>query len=273
MYVVEDRLVGQPTLVVTSMFKWNEGDGLDKTVLAVSIPRSGDASKVVEGREELVKDLEFLDDMGFTSNEITDGPYYVITDVGTYNPFTREEQFSALTQSMAKSVFISIVLCLVVMVLLFRSLKLGVVSIVPMVLVVAWLYGVMEITGHYLNSVTVTIAAISIGVGVDYAIHVTHRFREEHGKDGDYEAAMTRTLASTGNALLFSAGSTFIGFLIIGLSPMTMFSKFGYLTAIMIGMAFLAAVVVLPSFLALTVRKGSGEEGAPAQDETTETDG
>jgi predicted RND superfamily exporter protein len=265
MYMVGDRVVGQPSLILTSVFNWGPGDGLDKAIMVVSIPRSGDASKVAEGREELVVDLEYLDDMGFTSNEVNDGPYYVITDVGTYNPFTREEQFSALTESMAKSVFISIALCLVVMVLLFRSVKQGVVSIVPMVLVVAWLYGVMEITGYYLNSVTVTIAAISIGVGVDYAIHVTHRFREEYEKDNEYEAAMARTLSSTGNALLFSAGSTFVGFIIIGFSPMTMFSTFGFLTAMMIGMAFLAAVVVLPSFLALTVRNEKrGEEGPSA---------
>lgn len=272
MYMVEDRKVGQPTLIVTSMFKWNAGDVLDKTVLVVSIPRSGDASKVSEGRMELEEDLEYLDAMGLASNDVIDGPYYVITDVGTYNPFTREEQFSALTESMAKSVFISIAICLVVMVLLFRSLKLGVASILPMMLVVAWLYGVMEISGNYLNSVTVTIAAISIGVGVDYAIHVTHRFREEYEKHKQYEKAMTMTLASTGNALAFSAGSTFVGFLIIGFSPMTMFSKFGYLTAMMIGMAFLAAVVVLPAFLSLTVPKGPGKEGAPAQDVATETE-
>jgi predicted RND superfamily exporter protein len=267
MYMVGDRLVMQPTLLVTSMFKWNDGDRLDKTILVVSIPRSGDASKVAEGRVELEEDLEYLDDMGFASNDVADGPYYVITDVGTYNPFTREEQFSALTDSMAKSVFISIGICLVVMVVLFRSLKLGIASILPMVLVVAWLYGVMEITGNYLNSVTVTIAAISIGVGVDYAIHVTHRFREEHEKHKDYEKAMTATMASTGNALAFSAGSTFVGFFIIGFSPMTMFSKFGFLTAMMIGMAFIAAVMVLPAFLALTVR-GEGLEG-PADEEAT----
>jgi predicted RND superfamily exporter protein len=267
MYVDEGRQVGQPTLLVTSFIKWNPGDQLDKTVLIVSIPRSGDASKVAEGREELKKDLSFLDDMGFTSNDVVDGQYYVITDVGTYNPFTREEQFSALTESMAKSVLISIILCLVVMVLLFRSVTLGVVSIFPMVLVVAWLYGVMELTGHYLNSVTVTIAAISIGVGVDYAIHVTHRYREELEKHGSYEEAMSWTLASTGNALAFSAGSTFVGFLIIGLSPMTMFAKFGYLTAMMIGMAFIAAVVVLPSFLALTTRKQVVGEEVSTPDE------
>ena len=270
LYQIDERIVSHDRLIIESLFNWNKGPGMDKTILYVSIPRSGDASKVAEARVELENDLEFLQGMGFTYNEIIEDEYYVITDVGTYNPFTREEQFSALTDSMARSVIISIVLCLVVMILLFKSLKFGIASIIPMILVVAWLYGIMEITGNYLNSVTVTIAAISVGVGVDYAIHVTHRFREEHEKDGDYEAAMTRTLSSTGNALAFSAGSTFIGFLIIGFSPMTMFSKFGFLTALMIAMAFIAAVVVLPAFLALTVRKppeATEPEAVPATSE------
>lgn len=270
LYQVDERIVSHDRLVIQSLFSWNKGADMDLAVVVVSLPHSGDASKVAEGREELKEDLEFLQGMGFAYNEIIEDEYYVITDVGNYNPFTREEQFSALTDSMARSVFISIVLCLVVMVLLFKSLKLGIVSIIPMTLVVAWLYGIMEITGNYLNSVTVTIAAISVGVGVDYAIHVTHRFREEHEKDGDYEAAMTRTLSSTGNALAFSAGSTFIGFLIIGFSPMTMFSKFGFLTALMIAMAFIAAVVVLPALLSLTVKKkedGQGTENTTATPE------
>ncbi len=270
LYQIDERIVSHDRLIIESLFNWKKGADLDKTILTIGIPRSGDASKVAEARDELKEDLEFLQGMGFTYNEIIEDEYYVITDVGTYTPFTREEQFTALTDSMARSVIISIVLCLVVMILLFKSLKYGIASIIPMVLVVAWLYGIMEITGNYLNSVTVTIAAISVGVGVDYAIHVTHRFREEHAKDGDYEAAMTRTLSSTGNALAFSAGSTFIGFLIIGFSPMTMFSKFGFLTALMIAMAFIAAVVVLPAFLALTVRKppeATEPEAAPATSE------
>jgi len=265
LYYVEDRVISHNTLSITSTFKWGPGDELDKTIIFVQIPRSGDGAKVAEARDELIYDLSFLKGMGYSHNEVTDDEeYYVITDVGAYNPFTREEQMTALTESMAKSVFISIALCLLVMVLLFKSVKLGVASILPMMLVVAWLYGVMDLTGHYLNSVTVTIAAISIGVGVDYAIHVTHRFREEYERYGHYEKAMTMTLASTGNALAFSAGSTFVGFLIIGLSPMTMFSKFGYLTAMMIGMAFIAAVVVLPAFLSLTVPKDTGEGNADA---------
>jgi predicted RND superfamily exporter protein len=239
------------------------------TVLVVRLPHSGESSKVAEAREELKEDLRFLEGLGYTGNDVTDGEFYMITDVGNANPFTREEQSSALTDSMATSILISVVLSLVVMILLFRSVKVGVIAIIPMVLVVAWLYGFMEVTGYYLNAVTVTIAAISIGVGVDYSIHVTQRFREEAGKCGDFQTAMHRTLRSTGNALVGSAGSTFVGFLIIGFSPMTMFSTFGLLTAIMIAMAFLAAVLVLPAFLSLTMKVGprEGIECSPEPDD------
>jgi predicted RND superfamily exporter protein len=259
-------------LEVEESFQWGREDRLDRVLLSVRLPHSGDASKVVIAREELKKDLKLLDDMGFEYNQVSDGKYYVITDVGTLNPFTREEQFSALTSSMATAIAISIVLCLVVMVALFRSVKLGLVTIIPVCLVVAWLYGFMEITGQYLNSVTVTIAAISIGVGVDYSIHVTQRFREEYGRRREFEPAMNETLGSTGKALLASAGSTVIGFTIIGFSPMTMFSKFGFLTAIMIAMAFISAVFVLPALLSLTVRGGTDPTGQETKDEESDGD-
>ena len=264
LYFDGSTLVMYDRLVVESNFVWKKGSVPDLVLLSVQLPHSGDASKVAEGRVELEEDLRFLDAMGFEYNEISEGDYYVITDVGTLNPFTREEQFSALTDSMATSILVSVILCLVVMILMFRSAKVGVVAIIPMVLVVAWLYGFMEITGYYLNSVTVTIAAISIGVGVDYSIHVTQRFREEYEKAGEYVAAMNTTLRSTGNALTASAGSTMVGFLIIGLSPMTMFSTFGFLTAIMIGMAFVSAIFVLPAFLWLTVA-GKEKPGGSAE--------
>jgi predicted RND superfamily exporter protein len=244
-------------LDVRAGFKWSQGDNLDLVVLTARLPHSGEASKIKVARSELENDLKALESLGFERNKVTDGKYYIITDVGVYNPFTREEQMTALTNSMAASIFISIILCLIVLVILFKSVKFGMVTIIPVCLVVAWLYGFMELTGYYLNSVTVTIAAISIGVGVDYSIHVTQRFREEMEKANDFQPAMHSTLKNTGKALLASAGSTFVGFVIIGFSPMTMFSKFGILTAIMIGMAFISAIFVLPAFLALITRPKS----------------
>ncbi len=247
-------IVGYTYLEVNSVFHWEPGAKLDRALLSVAIPHSTETSKTAIGRQEVQDDLKPLDDMGFASNEVNDGNYYVITDVGNYNPFTRAEQMNALTSSMGASVFISVALCLIVLLVLFRSLKYAVVTMIPVCLVIAWLYGYMELTGYYLNAVTVTIAAISIGVGIDYSIHVTQRFREEFEKAKEFEPAILATLKSTGMALLGSAGSTIVGFVIIGFSPMSMFSKFGFLTAIMIGMSLAASVLVLPSLLALATK-------------------
>jgi hypothetical protein len=266
LYEDGSRIIRHPKGALLSTFIWKKGDALDKVLLSVQIPRSGDASKVAIAREEVEMDLAFLAEMGFDANDVTSGDYYIVTDIGVYNPFTREEQFSALTESMATAILVSIVLCLIVLMVLFRSFKFALVTIVPMALVVAWLYGFMELTGSYLNSVTVTIAAISIGVGVDYSIHITQRYREELGRSRDYLQAMNSTMRTTGYALLGSAGSTFVGFIIIGFSPMTMFAKFGFLTAIMIGMAFIATILVLPSLLYLV----SGKEAKNTADTDSE---
>jgi predicted RND superfamily exporter protein len=123
------------------------------------------------------------------------------------------------------------------------------------VLVAAWLYAIMHLTGYHLNAVTATIAALSIGVGIDYSVHITVRFRQELRDAPNKKAALERAASQSGSALLGSASSTTFGFLVLGLAPMPMFSAFGVLTALMIIMAFIAALVVLPSMLMLVARK------------------
>jgi predicted RND superfamily exporter protein len=132
-----------------------------------------------------------------------------------------------------------------------RSLRYAVVTIIPIGLVVAWLYGLMYLTGFALNYVTATIGAVSIGVGIDYSIHMTERFREEMRRASDKLAALRQAANGTGVALLASAASSIVGFTIMGFAPMPMFSSYGILTALMIFLALLASLVVLPSLLLL----------------------
>jgi predicted RND superfamily exporter protein len=131
------------------------------------------------------------------------------------------------------------------------------VTVIPEILVVFWLYAAMYLMGYHLNAVTATIAAISIGVGIDYSVHVTARFREELSKGFDKKEAMRNAASHSGVALFGSAASTMIGFFIIGFAPMPMFASFGILTAIMILMAFTAALFVLPSLLLLVTKDGT----------------
>ena len=112
----------------------------------------------------------------------------------------------------------------------------------------------MYIGGYSLNLVTATIGAISIGVGIDFSIHITQRFREEKRKNS-YDVALKKTLNGTGIALLGSAMSSIIGFAIMGFAPMPMFASFGQITAIMIFLALISSVFVLPSLLVIVSKK------------------
>ena len=109
----------------------------------------------------------------------------------------------------------------------------------------------MYLAGFNLNFVTATIGAVSIGVGIDYSVHMTVRFREELGRSDNRMNALRRAANGAGMALVASAASSILGFAILGFAPMPMFSAFGVLTALMVFLALAASVVVLPSLLLL----------------------
>jgi predicted RND superfamily exporter protein len=134
--------------------------------------------------------------------------------------------------------------------------------VIPVLLVAVWLYGFMHLIGYQLNYVTAIIAAISIGVGVDYSVHITSRYMEERKKTDDRDEALKRTTLHSGAALFGSALSTFIGFIILAFAPMPMFAAFGLLTAFMILMALIAALFVLPAMIMLVDWKRHKKEGS-----------
>jgi predicted RND superfamily exporter protein len=119
---------------------------------------------------------------------------------------------------------------------------------------VAWLYAFMYVFGFAINLVTATIGAVSIGIGIDYAIHYTVRFREELAGASDRLDAVRRAGEGTGLALVASALSSVVGFLILALAPMPLFASYGLLTAVMIALALTATLLVLPSLLVAATR-------------------
>ena len=130
-----------------------------------------------------------------------------------------------------------------------RSIRYAAVTVIPIVLVVAWLYGIMSVSGFSLNFVTAMIGAISIGIGIDYSIHMTERFREELRRTDNSMDAIKLTANGTGVALVASAASSIVGFAILGFAPMPMFAAYGQLTAVMIFLALIASLIVLPCLL------------------------
>ncbi|MDX1690211.1 MAG: efflux RND transporter permease subunit [Acidimicrobiia bacterium] len=132
-----------------------------------------------------------------------------------------------------------------------RRPALGFLTMLPVVLVVLWVFGMMALTGIAFNPVTAMIAAIAIGIGVPYTIHITHRFQEDRVRYETSSEAIRSTMTHTGGALAGSAFTTVAGFGILVTSSLKPFQQFGQVIAYAIGFAMLGAVLVLPSLLAL----------------------
>ena len=245
----ESILVYTPGQVREVLFHDPGGNEEDVTILSVAIPGTREQQNVVAARDSLTDDLTIL----------SESP--AITYAGlTGSPFTRLTQLEATSETLQRSLPIAAAAALILLLIAMRSFRYAVVTIIPIGLVVAWLYGLMYLTGFGLNYVTATIGAVSIGVGIDYSIHMTERFREEMHRASDKLQALRQAASGTGVALLASAASSIVGFAILGFAPMPMFSSYGILTAVMIFLALLASLVVLPSLLLLVTPKKHVEE-------------
>ncbi|MDA2979471.1 MAG: MMPL family transporter [Actinomycetota bacterium] len=135
-----------------------------------------------------------------------------------------------------------------------RRPMLGVITTLPVAIVVVWTFGIMAALNIPFGPVTATISALSIGIGIPYMIHVTHRYLEEGAVFADENEAIEHTLIHTGGALAGSAITTVLGFGILVTSTTIPFRQFGFVTAYTILLALIAAVLVLPSMLVLWSR-------------------
>ena len=243
----EKILLYEPSQIRERLFHDPSGNAEDATLVTTGIPGTREQAVVKESKIELTEDMKALEVRGISFAGLT-GPGY-----------ERDVTLNAITRSLTTSIIIAVILCLLILLVAFRSLRYAIVTVIPVILVASWLYAFMYLSGYHLNAVTATIAAISIGVGIDYSVHITTRFRQELKKAPDKKTALESTARQTGSALFGSAASTILGFLLIGLVPMPMFSAFGILTALMILMAFIAALLVLPSMLMLVTKEPRNE--------------
>ena len=118
-------------------------------------------------------------------------------------------------------------------------------------LVLFWIIGTMAVFGIPYTLVTATITALSIGIGVDYTIHIIHRFRGEHARIRDPEIAAVHTLRTTGSALLGSALTTGMGIGMLILSPVPALQQFGITAVIAIAYSLVVSVVLVPPAMVL----------------------
>ncbi len=132
---------------------------------------------------------------------------------------------------------------------LFRSFYLAILTLLPNLLSAALVLGIMGWTGIPLDMMTITIAAIVVGIAVDDSIHYVHRFCEEFAADGDYLATMHRCHGSIGKAMYYTSVAIIVGFSIFALSNFTPSIVFGLLTGLAMLVAMLCNLTLLPALL------------------------
>ena len=124
----------------------------------------------------------------------------------------------------------------------------------PIFIMIIWLYALVDLFGYGLNMVTISIAAISLVVGVDYVIHLIERYREEIEEGKSQLESVAVVGGASGLALFGSALSDFAGFMVINQSKMGFFSTFGLFCAIMIILSLIASMIIAPALIGMLHR-------------------
>ena len=157
---------------------------------------------------------------------------------------------NAITEGQTETISTTIAVALGILTLFFyltiRQPLLSLIAVAPIVFVLIWVLGTMALLGIPYTIITSIITALSIGIGVDYTIHVIHRYREEFTRLRDPEKAAIRTLATTGSALLGSALTTALGLGVLIASPLAASQQFGITAAITIGYSLIVSLLVVP---------------------------
>ncbi|RJX44603.1 RND transporter [Halonotius aquaticus] len=194
------------------------------------------------------------------SREYTEDFRYTATATGTIVVF--QAVTDLIFQSAFQSLFLAIGLTGVFLIgvywLLDRKPLLGVVNVLPILVTVAVLLATMRVLGLSLNAVTATILSITVGVGVAYSVHMTHRFIDEYTGGASTDKSLRITLQGTGGALVGSMLTTSIGTgaLVLAISPIL--GQFGLLMAVSVFYSFVTAIVVFPSAAYVWARYDQG---------------
>lgn len=216
------------------------GDGDFSTVITVYVDtRSWEEANVVV--QELMKGQE--DTVGLRGEVTLTG--WTVLVVETVNSMERSQVYGTGA---------ALLLALIILFILYRSVRYSVVAVVPVLISATWILGTMSLLSIPLNILTITVTSLTIGLGVDYSIHIIERYKEESANHVP-EKAMRRTLKYTGSSLSLSAFTTITGFLILLASPLPISRIFGLLTALAVGYSFVLSCLLVPVVLMKSIRK------------------
>ena len=170
---------------------------------------------------------------------------YALTGISVIYSNLLQSLFGSLFGSMG-IVFVSIFIMFLV---LFRSFNLALLGLIPNFLSAGAVIGTIGLIGIPLDVMTVTVAAVSIGMGVDNTIHYIFRFKKEFESTQNYLVSSKNTHITIGKALLFTSTTIILGFLSLTMSNFNPTVYFGIFTALAMTMAIMSSLVLLPALL------------------------
>ena len=223
-------------------------DGSAIKFLRIRVDVEAQSSAMVE---QISNDMR---EESFIVSSDTGGRAYAVGDL-----MTLSNLLSGLISSIVSSTAISLTVSLLVLAALTRRIGQSLLVILPVGLAGSWVVGSMAVLGINWNVLTIMITALTIGLGIDYSIHVWRRFESNRASGMAIWPAMKDMYANTGSALLMSAGTTICGFMVLLLSPIPVIRDFGVVSSISVAFSLILALLVLPGLLAAEVRtNGNG---------------
>lgn len=278
--VQDDLFVGKAVSIVDVIKETNQAlNGNDPAYYVVPEERALIAQELLLFENSGTDDLEKLTDSQFQlaritmrvprTNAVNYPPFLEALDAGLTENLGEDISFHitgmaailssiflAMLTSMAKSYAFALIVITPLMILLIGNVRIGLVSMIPNLLPVIMTLGIMGWLDIRLDTSTMVIGSILIGLAVDDTIHFLHRFHRYFQEGADTPLAVRKTLHTTGAALFFTSLVLGSGFLTIGtMGTMNNSVIFGYVTAMGIGIAFMADVFLAPALMMLVMKK------------------
>ncbi len=181
------------------------------------------------------------------------GPEAKVTFAGCSNLCIVADEL--IIPSQLKSLGLALVVVFVLLILIFRSFRYGVIGLLPLALTVLVVFGLLSLFGVYLDAITALIASIVLGIGIDYSIHFVSRYQRLRQDGTEPQAAVLETMHTSGRAILFNSLAVALGFLVLLFSSFWPVIHIGWMVAINMVLAALFTLVLLPAVLHADTRR------------------
>jgi predicted RND superfamily exporter protein len=219
-------------------------DDHSKTVILVSIP----AGLSIQETERIV---DKINDIASNTRLPNMGHVFGLTGQDAINVAVSNK----LADEQTRSMIIALLFVLAALIIIFNSTAYGVLTIIPISFVLAWEPGFLVALDIPLSVITISIASIMIGIGIDYGIHITQRVREGLAEGLSKQEATKNAIEKTGLSLVEAASTTIAGLVAINLplpfltNVVPALQQFGIIIILMTALSCLAAALILPVFL------------------------